>query len=341
MNSHPLIQLTLARIREFTREPEALFWALVFPIALSIGLGIAFAGRPATVLKIAAASPEIARALKTEPGLEVAELPLEEARTALRDAKVALVAEPGDNGAVTYRFDDTNPEGRTARMLADAAIQRAAGRSDPVSASDTFVRDPGSRYIDFLIPGLVGVGIMGNAVWGLGFSIVDTRRRKLVKRLMATPMSKVHYLASYLLWRMILLVVEVAIPIGFGVVAFGVPVRGSLIDITVLSLLCSLTFSSIGLLVASRAQTIEAVSGLTNVVIVPMWVLSGVFFSAQRFPDLVQPLIRLLPLTAYIDAMRGMMLQGTRLTQYPTEVAVLGGWMVVCFGLAVKIFRWR
>ena len=340
-SSHPLVQLTLTRIREFLREPEAVFWAVFFPILLAAGLGIAFAGKPQTVLKVAAASPEIAKALKTEPGLDVTELPVEAARTALRNGKFAMVAEPGDGGAVIYRYDDTNPEGRTARMLADSAVQRNAGRSDPVAATDTIAREPGSRYIDFLVPGLVGIGIMSNAVWGLGFSIVDTRRRKLTKRLMATPMSRAHYLMSYLAWRMIILVVEVAIPVGFGAIAFGVPIRGSLIDILALSVLGSLSFSAIGLLVASRAQTIEMVSGLTNLVVLPMWIFSGVFFSAQRFPDLVQPLIKVLPLTAFIDALRGVQLQGNSLLHYGGELATLTIWLLVSFGLALKIFRWK
>ena len=340
MNS-ALVQLTLTRIREFAREPEAVFWAVFFPILLATGLGIAFAGRPANAIKVAAVSPEIVASLKAESGLDVSELPQDEAHRALRDGKVALVAEPGDGGAVVYRYDDTNPDGRSARMLANAAVQRAAGRIDPVTATDTLAHDPGSRYIDFIVPGLVGIGIMNNAVWGIGFSIVDTRRRKLTKRLMATPMSRVDYLTSYLLWRMIVLVVEVAIPIGFGAIAFGVPIRGHFIEIIALCTLGSLAFSAIGLLIASRAKTIEAVSGLANLIILPMWIFSGVFFSAQRFPDMVQPLIRLLPLTALIDALRGLMLQGNSLLMYGRELATLGAWLVACFAVALKIFRWR
>ena len=177
-------------------------------------------------------------------------------------------------------------------MLADRAIQRAAGRADPVPATDGIMREAGSRYIDFLVPGLVGIGIMSNAVWGLGFSIVDARRRKLTKRLIATPMSRTYYLLSFLVWRMILLVVEVGVPVGFGALAFGVPVRGG--SSTWSSSACwrRSSFSALGLLIASRARTIEAVSGLMNLVQVPMWILSGVFFSAQRFPDAVQPFIR-------------------------------------------------
>jgi ABC-2 type transport system permease protein len=341
MGNWPLIQLTLTRIREFLREPEAVFWAVFFPILLAAGLGIAFGSRPATVLKVAAASPAIAQALRQDPGLDVAELTPDSARAALRNGTVALAAEPGDAGAVVYRYDDTNPDGRTARMLVDAAIQRAAGRHDPVAASDAIAREPGSRYIDFLVPGLVGVGIMSNAIWGLGFSIVDARRRKLMKRFMATPMSRAHYLESFLLWRMLVLAVEIGIPMGFGALVFGVPIRGHWVDILALSVLASLAFSALGLLVASRPQTIEAVSGLTNLVVMPMWICSGVFFSAQRFPDIVQPLIRVLPLTAFIDALRGVMLQGADLSQFPREVVTLTLWLVVCFTIALKIFRWR
>jgi ABC-2 type transport system permease protein len=341
MSSHALVQLTLVRIREFIREPEAVFWALFFPILITAGLGIAFRSRPVEVLNVATTASAIARSLRQDASLEVAELPVAAAESALRTGKVALLAVPGPNGTIEYRYDDTNPEGRTARILVDRAIQRAAGRVDPVDVEDRLVREPGSRYIDFLVPGLVGLGIMSNAIWGLGFSIVDSRRRKLTKRLVATPMSRTHYLLSFLVWRMILLVVEVGVPVGFGVLAFGVPVRGRLVDLAIVCVLSSLTFNALGLLLASRARTIEAVSGLMNLVQVPMWILSGVFFSSQRFPDMVQPFIRALPLTAVIDALRSHMLQGTTLVQLAPQLGTLTGWLVVCFVLALKLFRWR
>ena len=341
LRAHPLAQLTLVRIREFLREPEAVFWAVFFPILLAAGLGVAFRGGPGDVLMVATPVPEVAASLRSEPGLDVLAMDREQAVEALRNGRVALVVERGSDGAAVYRYDDTNPDGRLARMLADRAVQRAAGRTDPVAASDQLVREPGSRYIDFLVPGLVGLGIMSNAIWGLGFSIVDARRRKLTKRLIATPMSRTYYLLSYLLWRMIVLIAEVGIPIGFGALAFGVPVRGRLIDLAVICVLASLAFSAVGLLIASRARTIEGASGLMNLVQVPMWILSGVFFSARRFPDAVQPLIHLLPLTAIIDALRGHMLQGAGLVQLAPQLATLTGWLIVCFALALKLFRWR
>ena len=247
---HPLVQLTLVRVREFVREPEAVFWAIFFPILLTSGLGIAFRSRPPEVLKVASTSQALAQAIRSEAGLSVETLSADAARQALRVGTIALVAEQTADG-VLYRYDETNPEGRTARALADRAVQRAAGRTDPVAAGDALVREPGSRYIDFLVPGLVGLGIMSNAVWGIGFSIVDGRRRKLTKRLVATPMSRTYYLASYLVWRMVILVFEVGLPIGFGALAFGVPVRGRLLDLAVICVFASVSFSALGLLIAS------------------------------------------------------------------------------------------
>ncbi|HEX5108652.1 MAG TPA: ABC transporter permease [Vicinamibacterales bacterium] len=341
ITGHPLVQLTLVRIREFLREPEAIFWSMAFPILLAAGLGIAFRNRPPEVLKIAAVTPELTASLAREPLLDVRQLSPAAGDRALRIGDVALLAEPGAGGAVTYRYDDTNPEGRTARLLADAAVQRAAGRSDPVRVNDRLVREAGSRYIDFLIPGLVGMGIMGNSIWGLGFAIVDSRRRKLMKRVIATPMRRHHYLSSFLIFRMLLLGVEVGVPVVFAILVFGVPFRSSSLVVAGLAVLGSLSFSALGLLIASRARTIEAVSGLMNLVMLPMWVLSGVFFSAQRFPDSVQPIIKALPLTALIDALRASMLQGSGFLELQRETATLAAWLVVCFAAALGLFRWR
>jgi ABC-2 type transport system permease protein len=340
LSDHSLVQLTIVRFREFLREPEALFWVFLFPILLAAGLGLAFRNRPAEVLKVGAVTPEITRSLRQEKLLDVQELDLQAADTALRAGKIALVAEPGASGVV-YRYDDTNPEGRTARMLADRAMQQAAGRVDPVASQDKLMREPGSRYIDFLLPGLLGMNLMGSSIWGLAFGVVDARRKKLLKRLIATPMPRHEYLASFLLSRLVMLIVEVSTLLGFGVLVFHVPVRGSLLSFAALCILGSLSFSSLGLLIASRVRTIEAVSGLTNSVMMPMWIVSGVFFSSQRFPDMVQPVIRVLPLTAIIDALRGNMLQGASLAQLWPQLAVLGAWLIVSFTLALKLFRWR
>ena len=338
---HPLVQLTLFRIYDFIREPEAIFWVLAFPAILAAGLGVAFRGEGATPVGVAVVTPVLADVVRTEPLLSVEEMTSVAARDALARGQVVLVVEPGPDAGVVFRFDDTNPEGRAARALADRAVQVAAGRVDPVRAADDVAREPGTRYIDFLVPGLVGMGIMGNAIWGLGFAIVDARRRKLMKRIIATPMPRHLFLGSFLAWRVLLLPVEVGVPVLFGRVAFDVPVRGGIIDLALLSMLGSMTFSAIGLLIASRAKTIEAVSGLMNFVMMPMWILSGVFFSADRFPDAVQPLIRALPLSALIDAIRASMLQGIALVALWPQVLTMIAWLVVSFIAAMWLFRWR
>lgn len=338
----PIAQLTLVRFREFLREPEAVFWVFLFPILLAAGLGLAFRNQPAEVLKVGAVTPRVAAAVRTEKLLDVKEFAPTDARDALRTGKIVLFAEPGaDNIGVQYEYDDTNPEARTARMLADRAIQIAGGRKDPVPVSELLMREPGSRYIDFLLPGLLGMNLMGSSVWGLAFGVVDARKKKLLKRLIATPMPRYEYLLSFLFSRLTMLWIEVGTLVGFGSLVFRVPVRGSILSLAVLCVITSLSFSSIGLLIAARPRTIEAVSGITNLFMMPMWIVSGVFFSSQRFPDVVMPVIKALPLTATIDALRASMLQGAPIAELWPQIAVLCAWGVVSFVLALKLFRWR
>jgi ABC-2 type transport system permease protein len=251
-----------------------------------------------------------------------------------------LLAEQNSTG-VAYRYDDTNPDARTARMVADRAIQVAAGQRDAVQAENDFVHETGSRYIDFVVPGLLGMNLMGSAMWGLGFSIVEGRQKKLLKRMVASPMPRWQYLMAYLLSRLVMLAIEVVVFLGFARLVFGVPFRGPLSELALVCVLTSLVFSALGLLVASRARTMEAVSGLMNLVMLPMWILSGVFFSASRFPAFMQPLVKALPLTAAIDTMRGNILQGVHLGQMMAPVGILLLWFVAPFAVALRIFRWR
>ena len=341
MRNHPLVQLTLVRFREFLREPEALFWVFGFPLLLAAGLGLAFRNTPAEVLTVGAVGTDLT-AFENAPALAVESFATaDDGLRALREGKIALLVERPAGGSVVYHYDDTNPEGRDARMRADMAVQQSAGRSDPVVAQDQVMREPGSRYIDFLIPGLLGMNLMGGSIWSMGFAIVDARRRKLMKRLIATPMPRHYFLLSFLISRLAMLVVEVGAFLAFGVFVFGVPIRGSLVLVAAICVLGSLAFGALGLLLSSRARTIEAASGLMNLTMLPMWILSGVFFSSQRFPDAVQPIIDALPLTALNDALRSTMLQGTTLTQIAPQIAVLAAWLIVCFPVALKLFRWR
>lgn len=344
--SRSLVQLTLVRYREFIREPEAVFWVFVFPILLAAGLGIAFRNRPAEqqhvgVLAKAPAAESVAAVLRAERALDVKLLDDSAAARALRTGAVALVVVPERAGAVTYRYDPTRPESRLARLTTDDAVQRAAGRADPVRIAESVVHERGARYIDFLIPGLLGMNIMGSGIWGVGFAIVDARKRRLLKRLIATPMSRAEYLASFLLSRLTMLVLEVVTLLGFGVLVFGVPVRGSWGTIAIICVLAALAFSSLGLLIASRARTMEGASGLMNLVMLPMWVFSGVFFSSANFPAAMQPFIRALPLTAVNDALRATMLQGSSLPAVAGELGILVAWLAAGFVLALRLFRWK
>ena len=335
-----LYQLSTMRFRLTLREPEAIFWVFIFPILLAVGLGIAFRNRPADVLQVGASTTQLTQALATDQGLTATTMDELTGTRALATGSILLLAIQRPD-SVAYKYDDTNPDARTARLLADRAIQTAAGRHDAIHAENQQTHEPAARYIDFVVPGLLGMNLMGSAIWGIGFSIVEARQKKLLKRLVASPMRRWQFLAAYLLSRLAMLVLEVAAFLGFARLIFGVPFRGSMAQLALLCVLASLSFSALGLLVSSRARTMEAASGLMNLVMLPMWILSGVFFSATRFPAVIQPVVRALPLTAAIDALRGNMLQGLNLGQMIAPIAILLAWLAVPFAVSLRIFRWR
>jgi ABC-2 type transport system permease protein len=336
-----LFQLTVSRFRLFLREPEAVFWTFIFPIILAVGLGLAFRNRPADILQVGATTPGLTQKLATDKGLTVTTVDADTGSHQLAIGSILLLAIEQPDGSVVYKYDNTNPDARTARLLSDRGVQTASGQQAKVHTDENIVQEKGSRYIDFVVPGLLGMNLMGPAIWGLGFAIVEARQKKLLKRLVASPMPKWQYLTSFLLSRLVMLAVEVVVFLGFAGLAFGVPFRGSLWELAFLCILISLSFSALGLLTASRAKTMEAASGLMNLVMLPMWILSGVFFSATRFPAAIQPFVRALPLTAAIDALRANMLQGQSLAQLVTPIAILIAWLVIPFVVSLKIFRWR
>ena len=343
MRNHPVFQLTISRVREFYREPEAMFWVFGFPIVLAAALGLAFRNKgPGAISVGVLAGPgdsATVRALSPDSSLRPVILDSAEAGVRLRSGRIAILVVPGH--PVTYRFDPTRDESRPAQLAVDRALQRAAGRTDPVATRTDHVTAPGSRYIDFLIPGLLGMNLLGSGIWGVGFAVVNARQKKLLKRFMATPMRKSHYLLGFILSRLVFLVVEVAALVGFGWLIFGVGIRGSWLALAGIALLGSLCFSGLGLLIASRARTIEGVSGLMNLAMLPMWILSGTFFSYSRFPDAMIPFVKALPLTALNDSLRAVMIDGTSVLHLGPALAVVASWGLVCFGIALKIFRWK
>lgn len=344
---HPLLELTTMRMREFLREKEAVFWVFVFPVLMTFALGIAFRNTAPdkTFVAIEGATSdtrviETANILSRSPDINARVLSPDDAALALRSGKVAIVVKP-ENDNIAYRFDPTRPESRTARLLVDDVLQKGKGRTDVVNPAEEKVTEPGARYVDFLVPGLIGMNLMGSGLWGLGFTVVIARSRKLLKRFAATPMRRSHYLLSFMLSRLVFLTLEVAAVIVFATVAFGFTVRGSWLSVVFATILGGFTFSGLGLLVAARPTTIEGVSGLMNFIMLPMWLLSGTFFSSERFPQFLQPFIQALPLTALNNVLRALMNEGASLSSNWLPISILLAWCLISFVVALKIFRWQ
>ena len=338
----PLFELTIFRLKEFIREPDAVFWVFVFPLLLTLALGFAFREKPPDKIPVGVSEgPHAQRhlaALQKSPALQARVYPEREGREELRRGKISLLVD--GSAQLVYRFDPTRPESRAARLEVDDALQRGAGRRNALAAKEEHVTEQGSRYIDFLVPGLIAMNIMGTGMWSISFAIVNARLKKLLKRFLATPMRKGTFLTAQFLSRLAFLVVEVAVVALFAWLVFDVATRGPIWLFCFLCLLGGAAFAGIGILVSSRAKTLEAVSGLMNLVMMPMWICSGVFFSYERFPDAVKPVIRALPLTALADGLRMVMNDGFGVAAVMPQIINLLVWTVVSFVIGLKIFRW-
>ena len=346
----PLEQMILARLREFYREPAAIFWVYGFPILIVLALGVAFRNKPVEHIPVdvqqeassTASIDRVRQALSQDERFVVTAHDAATCLLRLRTGKTDLVVVPAASGqGYEYVFDPQRPESLLARSTVDDLLQRAAGRQDPLPTYNRQPDEESGRYIDFLIPGLLGMNIMGGGLWGVGFAVVDLRIRNILKRFLATPMRKGHFLAAILISRLIFLVPEIFVLLVFARVAFGVVIHGSLLTMAFLILLGAWTFAGVGLLVACRARTLETVSGLMNLVMLPMWILSGIFFSSERFGAAAQPFLQALPLTPLINALRNVSLEGASLASQWPEVAILLAWGVGSFLLALRWFRWN
>lgn len=348
----PLIALSVARIKEFFREPGAVFWTFGFPLLITVALGIAFRkqGPPRAVVAVIVASNQqpateaasLATVLAASPGLIVHSLSATEAAERLRSGEVMLTIERGAHGTdpVVYRFDPSRPEAPGARMLVDDLLQRRAGRADPVPTRNETAVARGARYVDWLVPGLMGMQLLSGALWGTAWNIVNARQRKLLKRLTATPMRRSHYLLSFRISGLLFVPLQVLVLFAFARLTFGVTVHGSAWAVLVLALIGSWSFAGLGLLCASRAQNSETANGLVNLVTLPMFVLSGVFFSSGQFPAFFQPAIRLLPLSAFNDALRHVVNDGASLFAQASQIGILIVWGAVAAAVALRLFRW-
>jgi ABC-2 type transport system permease protein len=344
---HPLPELIKARLREFYREPGILFWVFGFPLIMALGLGIAFRQKQPTLPEVAvvrtsesAASKEVERALLASERLHAHALSQATAERELSHAKVDLIAEIGETGLV-YHFDPLQDRSPFARSVTDDVAQTAAGRKSPLGTTDATGAQLGSRYIDFLIPGLIGLNLMGSSLWSIGYNLVVQRKRRLLRRYAVTPMNRSHLLLSYMVSRLLFLVVEVVVLALFGIVLFGTQVQGSYLDLLVLSVLGGASFAGVSLLIGARLENAEVASGWMNVVQLPMWVLSGCFFSYERFPEWAHPLIEALPLTALVNGLRAIYNDGASLFALGPETLVLAIWGIVPFAIALRTFKWQ
>jgi ABC-2 type transport system permease protein len=339
-----LVQLILCHIKGYLREPEAIFWTYGFPLLMVIGLGLAFSTSQDKAVQFDVVPgpgvDNIVSAVDADPGFKVTQNPEKTALARLRANKTLVVVARSRNGGYEYHYDPSNPEARSARDAIDAALQRAAGRKDAFLFTDVRVEAPGARYVDFLVPGLIGMNLMGGGMWGIGFVLVDMRIKKLLKRLLATPLRRPYFLLSVVGPRLIFFIPEAFFLLIGAHLIFGVPIRGSIASVVAVAFLGSLSFAGLGLLAASRAQRIETISGIMNLVMLPMWLCSGIFFSSERFPQFMQPLIQALPLTQLINALRAVILDGNSLFSQGLPAAILLAWGGVSFALALKWFRW-
>jgi len=359
----PIWQITISRVKEFLRAPAAIFWVYGFPILMMLSLGTAFRDNPREEIRIDLVATDNAHLKEKEPGTGYkddplallqeklrsdsafkvsAPQPMESWQKRLQSGKTDLVLEVLGSGPSDIRVWDEphRAESRLARRALEATLLRWHATDAP-SFTTQHLEAPGSRYIDFLVPGMIGMGLMGGGLWGVGFVVVDMRVRKLLKRYLATPMRKSDFLLGIMFSRLIFTLGDIVFLMVFGYLAFNVRCQGSYLDLTAAVLLGAAAFAGIGLLVASRAETLETVSGLMNLVMLPMWILSGIFFSPERFPEVAQPFINALPLTALNQLLRGIMLEGKSIVWQWPQVAILAAYASITFAVALKVFRWR
>lgn len=338
----PNWELFLARMRMFYREPEAMFWTYGFPVLLTVGLGIAFRSKPPEQVPVAVETVDSLapqrELLENDKSFKVRTGSRDQCEDWIRKGEVDVAVLQAD--PLEYRFDPTRPEATVARLKLDEALQRAAGRKDALAVHEVHMTAPGARYIDFLIPGLLGMNLMGGGLWGIGFVTVDMRIRKLLKRMAATPMKKRDFFYSLIASRMAFTVPEVLLLVVTGWLLFGVAIEGTWLRIAVVCTVGALSFAGLGLFLASRARKIETITGLMNAVMLPMWIFSGIFFSSKRFPDLLQPFIQALPLTQLNNALRAVITDGATLTSQAMPLGLLAAYGLVSFWLALRWFRW-
>ncbi len=342
MRARVVLAVARTTFREFWRSPEAVFWTYGFPILMAVVLGFAFQPGPLPPVPVAVVAGDDAQRLVTllqaDARLQAELLEPRAADDALARGRVAVLvrAEPG--GPV-LRADPTRSEAELGRLLVERALRGAPAGGAPLAREDE--DRPGARYIDFLIPGLIGLNLLGAGMWGVGFNLVQMRTQHLLRRLAVTPMRRPEFLLGYLLGRFVLVVPEATAIALFGVLVWGVPFRGSVLAAVLLVVVGGFAFAGLGCLLASRTRTIESIAGLMNLVQLPMWLLGGVFFSVERMAGIVRWAAEAMPLTHLNRALRDVMLEPGTIGDVAAPLAGLAVFAAVCFAVALRLFRWQ
>lgn len=333
-----LLLLTKAHLLEFFREPGILFWAFGFPILLSWALGMAFLSpkETRTTLIVAKADSVGVRIAIPDSSIGLLALEGEDALRALRRGEAVGIVRLERDG-ICLNLDTTSQEGLMARLL----VERAASRGLLESIK---VQEPPARagnYADFLLPGMLGMGLMNGCIWGIGFALMDLRLRKLLRLFASTPLSRVDILLSVVLARGTILPLENSFLWGFGAIVFGVTMHGNWLLFLVSAAAGCVAFAGLGVLGASRVGHMQAAYGIVNALTIPMTILSGVFFSWTRFPPWLQVVVEYLPLTLLCDALRAISSEGAGFAQVAPKLAMMLAWGSVTGIVGLRIFRWR
>jgi len=362
---HPLLQLIAIRYKEFIREPGIVFWTIIFPVLMAWGLGMAFTGNgnlPTTVAWLENKGHNQAfhqfidnaemqtnengqnyfvKALKTEDlGTSLFHFIPSDSSGAIQMMKQgkAQMALQETADSLVFLFDPHNSEAKLAYLVLSQAIE------NPEKTSRLAQMRPltavGSRYIDFLIPGLIALGIMNSFLWGISYALIDMRVKKLMRRMVATPMKKSHFLISHFFARISLAFVEAFILISFSKYFFDIKLEGSWLAFIFIFLAGNIAFTGIGILISSRTSNSRVGTGLINVISLPMTILSGIFFSYHNFPDHIVKIIEVLPLTILADNIRSVFIEGAGILDVLPGGLILLVLGLTLFGIGLKVFKW-
>ncbi len=369
-----LFQLVMSHTREIIREPEVIFWGVIFPMLMSLGLGIAFTQKPDIVRNVALiessqtsasapAAPDITKYLprhteqvKSDPGGLRYELIQQDGRmgnttfifihTGWDNAMTLMkrgflsVAITEDNGRLHYHFDPANTDAQLTYLKLSKILSQAPA---PTEGNDNIyaLTVRGTRYIDFLVPGLIAMGIMMSCLWGISYGVIEKRSQKLLRRMIATPMKKSHFLVSLMSVRIALNLIESTLLFIFAYLVFDISIQGNPAALFLVFFAGNIAFSGIAVFVCSRTGKTETGNGLINVVVMPMMVLSGIFFSYHNFPEWSHPVIRKLPLTLLADGLRTIFIEGAGFTEACFPAVILTAIGLLFFTAGLKIFKWH